>query len=58
MPSMDYCRHENAAYDLAVVIGKWEEYVIGSSLYEDRARTRLVVLAKELIELVEEMEES
>ena len=48
MPSMSYCRHENAADELARVWDEWEDYEDGTSQYEDKARKRIVALVAEM----------
>lgn len=45
---MSYCRHENAANDLATVWEEWGDYEPGTNEYEDRARKRIVQLVAEM----------
>lgn len=53
MPSMSYCRHENAASELSNVWELWEDYEPGTSDYEDRARRSIAKLVRQMHEQFE-----
>lgn len=53
MTSMSYCRHENTADDLAIVVEMWVDDPSDLNVYEREGRERIIELAHEIVAMTE-----